>query len=101
MMIDMNDIQTEDHVKPIIQEVVNVWRNYKKRVPSRISPGVTLTTPERPGTYRSRAEVIEENSFAPFLPVDSRNKKRKKKKENIPHRKSFLHLRAFTLQLVE
>jgi hypothetical protein len=37
MMIDMNGpgIETVDEVKALILESVNVWKNFKKRVPSR------------------------------------------------------------------
>ena len=41
MMIDMNapDIEAVEEVKAIILESVNVWKNYKERVPSRGSQG--------------------------------------------------------------
>jgi len=41
MMIDMNgpDIEAVDEVKALILESVNVWKNYKKRGPSRGSQG--------------------------------------------------------------
>jgi hypothetical protein len=37
MMIDMNGpgIEEVDEVKVLILESVNVWKNFKKRVPSR------------------------------------------------------------------
>ena len=40
MMIDMNgpDIEAVGEVKEVIFESVNVWKHYKKRVPSRVSP---------------------------------------------------------------
>ncbi len=43
MMIDMNgpDIEAVDEVKSLILESVNAWKNYKKRMPSRSSGGVT------------------------------------------------------------
>jgi hypothetical protein len=46
MMIDINgpDSQAEDRVKTLILEAVNAWRNYKKRVTSRSSAGVTRPT---------------------------------------------------------
>jgi hypothetical protein len=42
-MIDLNgpDIEAVDEVKVLILESVNTWKNYKKRMPSRISAGVT------------------------------------------------------------
>ena len=44
MIIDINgpDVQSVDHwqVKALILEAVNVWKNYKKRVPSRSSTDV-------------------------------------------------------------
>ena len=41
MMIDMNgpDIEAVDVVKALILESVNACKNYKKRVPSRVSRG--------------------------------------------------------------
>ena len=41
MMIDVNgpDIEAVDEVKALILESVNVWKNYKKRGPSRGSQG--------------------------------------------------------------
>ena len=43
MMIDLNgpDIEAVDEVKTLILECLNVWKNYKKRIPSRISAGAT------------------------------------------------------------
>jgi len=42
-IIDLNgpDIEAVDEVKELILESVNVWRNYKRRMPSRGSAGVT------------------------------------------------------------
>ena len=42
-MIDLNgpDIEAVDEVKTLILESVNVWKNYKKRMPSRSITGVT------------------------------------------------------------
>jgi hypothetical protein len=39
MMIDMNgpSIEAVGEVKEVILESVNVWKQYKKRVPSRVS----------------------------------------------------------------
>jgi hypothetical protein len=52
-MIDLNgpDIEAVDEVKALILESVNTWKNYKKRMPSRISAGVT-----RAGEHR--AEIM-------------------------------------------
>ena len=43
MMIDLNgpDMEAVDEVKTLILESVNTWKNYKKRMPSRSSVGVT------------------------------------------------------------
>ena len=53
MMIDLNgpDIETVDEVKKLILESVNSWKNYKKRIPSRNSAGVTR--PRRSAQGRS------------------------------------------------
>jgi hypothetical protein len=53
MMIDLNgpDIEAVDEVKDLILESVNVWKNYKKRMPSRSSAGVTR--PSRSAQGRS------------------------------------------------
>jgi hypothetical protein len=42
MMIDLNgpDIKAVDEVKALILESVNLWKNYKKWMPSRSSAGV-------------------------------------------------------------
>ena len=41
MIVDMNgpDIEAEDQMKVLSLETVNLWKNYKKRVPSRSSAG--------------------------------------------------------------
>ena len=53
MMIDMNgpDIEAVDEVKALILESVNAWKNYKKRIPSRSTAGVTR--PSRSAQGRS------------------------------------------------
>jgi hypothetical protein len=40
-MIDLNghDIEAVDEVKAVILEFVNVWGNYKMRIPPKISVG--------------------------------------------------------------
>jgi hypothetical protein len=43
------DIESVDEVKTLHLESVNVWKNYKKRIPSRISTGAT----DRSGTHRT------------------------------------------------
>ena len=35
------DIEAVDEVKALILESVNAWKNYKKKMPSRTSAGVT------------------------------------------------------------
>jgi hypothetical protein len=39
-----------DEVKALIPETVNVWKNYKKRMPSRSSAGVTKPSRSAQGT---------------------------------------------------
>jgi hypothetical protein len=56
MMIDMNgpDIETVDEVKSLILESVNVWKNYKKRGPSRgshLKGPVRTEAPTRRGMF--------------------------------------------------
>ena len=60
MMIDLNgpDIEAVDEVKELILESVNVWNNYKKRMPSRSSAGVTR--PSR--TAQGRSNVYSQLS---------------------------------------
>ena len=74
MFIDMNgpDIQAVDEVKSLILESVNTWKNYKKRLPSRSSAGVTRTSRSAQGTRNvySQLSGLEDVVFNDYIKDD-------------------------------
>ena len=73
MIIDMNgpDIEAADEVKALILESVNVWKNYKKRVPSRGRQGARAPRSAH-ATMNVYSEVsgLEDVSFNDFIKDD-------------------------------
>ena len=71
MMIDMNgpDIEAVDEVKALILEAVNSWKNYKKRMPSRSSAGVTRGSRSAQGTSNVYSQLLglEDVVFNDFI----------------------------------
>jgi hypothetical protein len=69
---DGPDIKTLDEVKALILESVNAWKNYKKRMTSRNSAGVTQ--PSRSTQVRSNAysqfSGLEDVVFNDFIKGD-------------------------------
>ena len=66
--MDIFNIQDVDEVKTLILESVNVWKNYKKRVPSRDSQGSRV--PRIAQTTRnvySQLSGLEDVTFNDFI----------------------------------
>ena len=74
MTIDMNgpDIEAGDKVKALILESVNAWKNYKKRLSSRSSTGVTRPTRSAQGRSNiySQLSGLEDVDFNDFIKDD-------------------------------
>ena len=68
----MDDIQAVHEVKALIPESVNVWKNYKKRMPSRSSAGVTRPSRSAQGTsiVYSQLSGLENVGFNDFIKDD-------------------------------
>ena len=70
-MIDLNgpDIETVDEVKALILESVNAWKNYKMRMPSRSSAGVTRPSRSAQGRSNvySHLSGLEDVGFNDFI----------------------------------
>ena len=68
-MIDMNgpDIQAMHEVKTLILESVNLWKNYKYRVPSRGSQGAHVS---RSAHIYSQLSGLEDVVFNDFIKDD-------------------------------
>ena len=70
-MIDLNgpDIETVDEVKALILESVSAWKNYKMRMPSRSSTGVTRPSRSAQGRSNvySHLSGLEDVVFNDFI----------------------------------
>ncbi len=70
------DIQSVHEVKVLILESVNVWKNCKKRIPSRSSASVNRPCDHRVGAHRQRVTVysqlsgLEDVGFNDFIKND-------------------------------
>ena len=74
VMIDMNgpDIEAVDEVKALILQSVTVWKNYKKKMPSRSTAGVTRSSRSAQGTSNvySQLSGLEDVGFNDFIKDD-------------------------------
>jgi hypothetical protein len=74
VMIDMNgpDIEAVDEVKALILQSVTVWKNYKKKMPSRSTAGVTRSSRSAQGTSNvySQLSGLEDVVFNDFIKDD-------------------------------
>ena len=68
----MDDIQAVHEVKALILESVNAWKNYKKRMPSSSSAGVTRPSRSAQGRSNvySQLSGLEDVVFNDFIKDD-------------------------------
>jgi len=68
------DIEVVDEVKALILESVNVWKNYKKRIPSRSSAGVTRPSSSTQGRsdVNSQLSGLEDSTWMWISMISSR-----------------------------